>query len=278
MDKLPFSIERAMRVTNPFAQAAPASGVGFRRSVPLHFEEITVEFGRAPGQSLRMGSGFDGSGRLESLDAMRLHGPSYTVLDGGTSLQLTHVLRHSPAALKWRNGWGEVYRLEPGATFINQGRQDSLVAISPAAQETYCDCVRIVFRTDFANELALRFEAADFPFCNSEEACVRVILGSYREHVGLASPVPQLYMFDIDIAPFCEIEVPVSSNHLALAVLTSGSLESADGPLEPWHAMAFDGREPLARLATQTGAAVLWFAIPRRLASNTADSIRKAGP
>jgi len=277
MGRIPFSIERAMQVTDPTARAVNANGVELRRALSLQFEERTAEFDRGSGQSLCLGAGLDGSDRLVSLDAMRLHGPSYSVLDGGRNLLLTHVLRHSPAALKWRNGWGEVSRLEPGAIFINQGRQDSLVELSPATRDAYCDCIRIVLRTDFDDELAVRFEAEDFLFCNSEAACVRVILGRYREHVAQASPLPQLSLFDIDIAPFSEIEIPVAVNHLALAVLTSGSLESAGAPLEPWHALAFDGHEPLARLATQTGAAVLWFAIPHRLAAGASERLTITG-
>lgn len=226
--------------------------------------ERTFEFGRERAQSVPLGSDIDRLNCVVSLDAMRLHGPSYSVLDGGRSLLLTHVLRHAPGALRWRNGWGGTSRQEPGGMFINQGRQDSLVEISPAMPDGHCDCVRIVLRSDVRSDVALRFEAHDFPFCNSPQACVRVMLGSYREHVAQVAPLAHLSMLDIDIAPFSEIEMPVAKDQLALAILTSGSLESAGLPVEPWHAVAFDGHEPSARLATRTGASLLWFGVPYR--------------
>jgi hypothetical protein len=264
MHPVQFGIEPAMRVMNPPACASGAQAVAFRRCAPERLNNRASRSGRQWAQSLRLGSDIVCLDRIVGLDAMRLHGPSYSVLDGGRSLLLTHVLRHSPGALLWRNGWGGTSRLEPGSIFINQGRQDSLVEISPATPDEHCDCVRIVLRSDAVGDMAMRFEAHDFSFCNSPQACVRVMLGSYREHVARASPVMRLSMLDIDIAPFSEVEIPVANDELALAILTSGSLESSGLPVEPWHAVAFDGHEPSARLATQTGASVLWFGIPRR--------------
>ncbi len=265
MHPVQFSIEPATQLTSPSARASNAQGVAFRRCTSPRLDERASVFDREWAQSLQLGSDIVRLGRVVSLDAMRLHGPSYAVLDGGRNLLLTHVLRHSPGALRWRNGWGGTSRLEPGAMFINQGRQDSLVEISPAMPDEHCDCVRIVLRSDAIGDVALRFEAHDFSFCNSPQACVRVMLGSYREHVAQAAPLVHLSMLDIDIAPFSEIEMPVAKDQLALAILTSGSLESDGMLVEPWHAVAFDGHEPSARLATQTGASLLWFAVPRPL-------------
>lgn len=217
-------------------------------------------------QSIRLDLDRDRSlDQIVSMDVMQLRVPSYSVMDGGHSMLLTHVLRHSSSALRWRNAWNEMATVEPGSVLINQGRRDSLIEISPLSPDDQCDCVRVVWRSGAAAELSLRFEAHDFPFCNSPQACVRVILGSFGYRVAHASPVPNLSMLDIDIAPFSELDIPVPSGQSALVILTSGSIESDGIRVEPWHTVAFDGSGNLARLRTSTGASILWFGVPRRV-------------
>jgi len=251
---------------------ADEGSVNFRSPLLLNFEERAGECGTESGHFLRLPPQCAGSECLVSLEVMRLHESFYSVLDGGCTLMLTQVLRHSPASLKWRNAWGEVVRLEPGAIFVNQGRKDSLVEVSPAPRHLFCNFVRVVFRTDCEGELAVRFEADEFLYCNSEAACVRLLLGAFGENVATFPGLPALNVLDIDIAPFREIAVPVARDHVALAVLTSGTLEVDGATLEPWAAVAFDGYEPLARLETQSGAAVLWFSFPRQFLEKTLDS------
>jgi hypothetical protein len=257
----PFSIEQTMQLGHRSEAPDRARQAGRRpqASVPLGPE--AASFGQPPAQWPRSDARARPAHRIVALDAMRLHGPSYSVLDGVTSLLLTHVLRHSPGALKWRNGSGELSHLEPGGVFLNQGRMDSLVEVSPSPPEDPCDCVRVVLRTRPGTDLALRYEANDFLFCNSPQACVRVLLGSYRGHVARSSPMPDLTLLDIDIAPFSEIEIPVSGDQFVLAILTSGSLTTPASTGEPWHAMVFQGGGPSVRLATHTGASVLWLGV-----------------
>lgn len=264
MHRAQFSFEPPMQAVDTLDRTCDVRGVFFRSCTSPRFEQRTFEFNQMALQSLGLGSGIGRLDRIVGLDTLRLQGPSYSVLDGGKSLLLTYVLRHSPGALRWRNGWGGTSYLEPGAMFINQGQQDSVIEISPAMRDEHCDCVRVVLRSDSVGDLALRIEGHDFPFCNSPEACVRIMLGSYNQQVAQAALASNLSMLDIDIAPLSEIRIPVANDHLALAILTSGSLESDGVPVEPWHAVVFNGHEPLARLSTQSGASVLWFGIPHQ--------------
>jgi hypothetical protein len=262
MQTIPFSLERALKITCPEDPAVNFEGVKLRTGRLLDFEEIRCEFEIEPSQSLRWEANAREPSRVTSWRALSLRGPSYTVVDGGTSVMLTHVLRHSPVGLRWRNSFGESARLEPGAIFVSQCAQDSLVELVPASRDGVCECINVTLRADWPLDLSVLLDAHDFPFCNCSDACVRVMLGRYRDHIAQVSPLARLNVLDIDLVPFAEIEIPIAPQHCGLAVLTSGSLQFGGSLIEPLQAIAFRGAEPLARLATQTGASLLWFEVP----------------
>jgi hypothetical protein len=262
MQTNPFSLERALRITCPQEPGVNLQGVGLRVGRLLDFEDMRSEYELEPSQSLRWEANVWERSRVTSWEALSLNGPSYTVVDGGTCVMLTHVLRHSPGGLRWRNSFGESARLEPGALFVSQCAQDSLVELVPATRDCVCECVRLTLRADWPLDLSVLLDAHDFPFCNCAEACVRVMLGRYRDHVAQVSPLAGLNVLDIDLVPFAEIEISIAPENSGLAVLTSGSLQFDGSRVEPLRAIVFRGAEPLARLATQEGASLLWFDLP----------------
>jgi hypothetical protein len=267
MQTTPFSLERALKITCPQEPAVNSEGVTLRIGRLLDFEEIRCEYEIEPSQSLRWEADARERSRVTSWQALSLRAPSYTVVDGGTCVMLTHVLRHSPVGLRWRNSFGESARLEPGDIFVSQCAQDSLVELVPASRDGVCECIKVTLRADWPLDLSVLLDAHDFPFCNSSEACVRVMLGHYRDHIAQVSPLARLNVLDIDLVPFAELEIPVAPGHCGLAVLTSGSLQFGGSLIEPLQAIVFRGAEPLTRLATQTGASLLWFEVPMQSAS-----------
>ncbi len=230
----------------------------------LRFDARQGAFEADPLGSLQWDDMLSGSSRIRALDALQLRRPSQAIVDGSQALSLTYVLRHSAGALMWRNGWGESSRLEPGAIFVNQGRHDSQVEIAPADPDEPCDCLRLVLQRDFACEIALRLETPDLPLRNSPQACVRVVLGGFRGHRAQAIPLPLMSLLDIELVPTGVLDMPTHPDEWSLAILTAGTLQWQDQVVEPLAAIAFFGREPLARVLSPTGASLLWLSLPYR--------------
>ena len=261
MRSAPFSLERALRIAAPFEPTNDAPGAALRDGQILGFDEIgSMDEGEAR-RSARWHAALTAASRVCGLDVVRLHGPSYSVVDAGKTV-LTYVLRHSAGGISWRNSQGESTRLEPGALLVNHSRQDSLVEVSPAVHDETCDCVHLLLQDDPSLELSVRLGPHEFTFCNPENACVRLMLGNYRDHSARDVVAAQLCVLDIDLVPLSDVEIPVASDRLALVLLTSGTLQVHGRVVEPLSGIAFFGTEPLVRLATLTGASVLWFDVP----------------
>lgn len=261
MRSAPFSLERALRITAPFAPTSDAPRAALRDGRLLGFDEIgLMEEGEAR-RSARWDAALTAASRVCGLDVVRIHGPSYSVVDAGSTL-LTYVLRHSPGGISWRNSQGESTRLEPGALLVNHSRQDSLVEVSPAVHNKTCECVHLLLRDDPALKLSVRLGPHEFTFCNSESACVRLMLGNYEDHSARDPVAAELCVLDIDLVALTDVEIPVARDRLALVLLTSGTLQVHGRAMEPLSGIAFFGTEPLVRLATLTGASVLWFDVP----------------
>ena len=261
MPSAPFSLERALRITAPFEPQTGTSGAAFRDARLLGFDEVgSMEEGDAR-RSARWSATLAAASRICGLDVLRMRGPSYSVVDAGRTL-LTYVLRHSAGGINWRNSHGESTRLEPGALMVSQSRQDSLVEVSPAVHDETCDCVHLMLQDDPSLELSVRLGPHEFTFCNSENACVRLMLGNYSDHAARELVSAQLRVLDIDLVPLTDVEIPVANDRLVLVLLTSGTLQIHGHVAEPLSCMAFFGSEPLVRLATLTGASALWFDVP----------------
>lgn len=258
----PFNFERALRITAPLEPHINADGLSLRRPQLLPFEERHAELDTEPRQAMSWGPMQHATSRLCAVDSLLLRRAAYSVLDGGTGLLLTYVLRHSAGGLRWRNSHGESTRLQPGAAFISQARDDSLVELSPSSRDEPCECLRVMLRSDHPLALALQLGPDAVPFCNSADACVRVMLGSHHDHRAGILPAPQLTMLDVDLVPLAELEMPVAVHCWALAIVTSGSIQHQGRVAESLCAVAYLGQEPLARIATQTGASFLWLQIP----------------
>lgn len=258
----PFNFERALRITAPLEPSISAEGLRLRRPQLLPFEERHAELDAEPRQAMHWGAMHAAADRLCAVDGLLLRRAAYSVLDGGTGLLLTYVLRHSAGGLRWRNSHGECARLQPGSAFISQARDDSLVELSPISRGGPCECLRVMLRSDDPLALALHVGPDELPFCNSIDACVRVMLGHYREHRASVVSAPQLTMLDVDLVPLAELEMPVAAHCWALAIVTSGSIQHQGRVAESPCAVAYLGQEPLARIATQTGASFLWLQMP----------------
>jgi hypothetical protein len=262
MFETPFSLERALRISGPTEPCFSRAGLALRSGRLLWFDEHQAPLATGDGLSLQWGTTSDGFKRSVAVDVLRVQSRRYCVVDGGASLLLTHVLRHSLGGLLWRDNFGASALVEPGALFVHHGREEALVELSPAFHGEPCECVNLVLRTDSVPATAIRLGAHEHAFCNSAEACLRVMLGRYGKHLASALPLPRASLLDIDLAPFAELELPLQADEWGLAVLTSGTLQRRGALLEPWCAIVFAGHEPIVRLATQTGASLLWLTLP----------------
>ena len=256
---LPFSQERALRITASDEPSFNRAGTALRHGCLLRLDESLIESDAESCRSPYLGLP-DG---LRVLENRVIYGPAHSVTDGGRGLLLTYVHRHSPGGLHWRDSLGEAADLPPGALFISHTRHDALLELSPSEFGAPCDCTQWLlhapFAIDLAADLAIRVAPDDVIFCNSNQACVRVLLGCYQAHAVAPARLPPMNLFDIDVAPLSEFELTLAGDREAIALLATGSLQVDGTRIEAPCALVFAGREPLALLSTQTGASLLWL-------------------
>jgi hypothetical protein len=266
MQTLDFGLDQLSRSTGSGGLLANLEGATSRQARVLSFREESIGVEHRSIKALEWKVPFEGVDAPPIVKVIRLGGGCYSVMDQGEHLLLTHVMRHSSSGVRWRDGAGKACLIEAGDTLVSQGLPNALVQLAPADRDGECECVCILLEADSAGPANALIRSLDGPFHNSAEACVRVLLGS---HLGLVSACPisaRLRLLDIDITPFSDIRVSPSPECWTLALLTSGTLRVHDMLFEQSCPVAFHGSEPVASLATETGASVLWLEVPYSMA------------
>jgi hypothetical protein len=189
------------------------------------FGEDAPEAGRGSSRSLDWNLPFDGADGLLAVKAIQLDEESRPLIDCGDCLLVTHVLRQSPGGLRWRGRAGNAYPLEAGDTLVSRGEAGANVQLLPASRDAACECVCLALQRDFTGDTRTLIAAHDGPYCNSREACVRVILGSYGMRASRRESTAGLRLLDIDIAPASDLEISIPDNFWALAVLGAMRVE-----------------------------------------------------
>lgn len=262
MQRLLFSIERALQVT-ALDGSHSTCGLALRqgRLILLHLSTSARDEGEEQCESFQMCTA--AGGRIRSIELLRVKGPCYRAVDGGRDLVFSYATKRSPSALHWRSSRGGSTLLDRGELKVFQSEEDALVQLGSADRHVHSECVHVVVEAaDHRGEHSMHVGLQDISSCSGTEAKVRVLMGNYCGHYSRRTPLPGANVMDLDIAPFAELELLVASHRTGLAILTSGTLQFDGKPLDRPSAVTFDGTASLVRLATQTGASVLWFELP----------------
>lgn len=201
--------------------------------------------------------------RLAAMHVLQLHGTEHFIAEAGAR-GLTYVMRHSAVGLKWRSNLGECVELGAGSMYFHRHEAETLLEMTPSVYGQRCDCVHFDFQPEHVASNRRQLDQYDVPFCNSDEACVRVMLGAYQREYQEPTPEQSLRVLDIDVAPRSTLNVPLRHDRWGLAIVLTGSLHLEKRQLRPPSLLLFDGPEPLVKFSTDEGASVLWLDTPRR--------------
>lgn len=241
-----------------------ARGGEFRKAMAAVFDEQAFGPGAASKRSMNRSAAIGACEPIVSVDLTELHEGAYSMIDASQTLLLTHVLRHSACSLQWRDSQGRSFEVEPGGFVVLEGSPGQTVQLAGVDGEGSCECVNVALRLTLTSRTVIAMAAHDFPFCNSEQACVRVILGHYGDMCSnVSAPIRHISVYDIDIAPAAVFDVPVSPDRWSVAIVTSGELCVGDRVLGRSAAAVFCGREPWARVGTSAGVSLLWLDLPQ---------------
>jgi redox-sensitive bicupin YhaK (pirin superfamily) len=143
---------------------------------------------------------------------------------------LTYLFEDSLGALVSRVDGGEPVRIAPGAVHCLQSVRGVVHEVVPERAGSECHGLRMTIDLRGAADgpCGLHAEAADIPEVSSRGARVRVIVGSAMGVRSPLTPLAQVTVLDVHLAPGAELGHVAPSGHHAWAIAILG--DGAAGP------------------------------------------------